>query len=157
MSLTFENNNVFFTTINRFMAKHIRGNHMLLVSFFCVFLFYIVRAIQMAGFKYQTQEKKRRKIEKLKNRVLERNWLNLIHLDEAECELNCKPIGMNYFATLRDRVIDGTSCLFPVDFVRQNHSGRAMCVDGICKVSSIRFYRFWYTEIVSSCFLPSSS
>lgn len=50
--------------------------------------------------------------------------------------MNCKPIGMNYFALLKDRVIDGTSCVFPVDFVQQNHSGRAMCVDGVCKVSS---------------------
>lgn len=86
--------------------------------------------------------KKKLKIEKLKNKCLSLflYCLNLIHLDEAECELNCKPIGMNYFALLQDRVIDGTSCLFPVDFVQQNHSGRAMCVDGICKVSYISIF-----------------
>lgn len=78
----------------------------------------------ITGFKY------RNKIRKI---IMLLNLLNL-YLDEAECELNCKPVGMNYFATLKDRVVDGTSCLFPVDFVRQNHSGRAMCVDGICKV-----------------------
>lgn len=51
---------------------------------------------------------------------------------------------MNYFAMLKERVIDGTSCWFPVDFVRQNHSGRGMCVEGTCKVradfSLIKFY-----------------
>lgn len=57
-----------------------------------------------------------------------------IFSDEAECELNCKPIGMEYFATLEDRVVDGTSCYSPVDFVKRNTSGRALCVEGICKV-----------------------
>lgn len=51
---------------------------------------------------------------------------------------------MDYFAMLKDRVIDGTSCSFPLDFIRQNRSGRAMCVEGICKVrnlfSLIKFY-----------------
>lgn len=56
--------------------------------------------------------------------------------DDAECELNCKPIGMNYFATLNDTVIDGTACYSTVDFARRNISGRAMCVDGICKVKT---------------------
>lgn len=41
---------------------------------------------------------------------------------------------MDYFATLADRVIDGTICSFPVDFMRRNHSGRAVCVEGMCKV-----------------------
>lgn len=96
----------------------------------------------MDGFKYQTDEEEEEEVENRKVKeqstiYVSEYCLNLIHLDEAECELNCKPIGMNYFALLRDRVIDGTSCLFPVDFVQQNHSGRAMCVDGVCKVSSI--------------------
>lgn len=65
--------------------------------------------------------------------------LFVFHLDEAECELNCKPIDMNYFAPLKDRVADGTSCFSPIDFVKQNRSGRAMCVEGVCKV---RFYAF---------------
>lgn len=90
----------------------------------------------MDGFKYQTEEEE---VEVENRKVKEQSTIYivciLIHLDEAECELNCKPIGMNYFALLRDRVIDGTSCVFPVDFVQQNHSGRAMCVDGVCKVS----------------------
>lgn len=55
--------------------------------------------------------------------------------DDAECELNCKPIGLNYFATLNNTVIDGTTCYLPVDLTRRNISGRAMCVDGICKVT----------------------
>lgn len=72
----------------------------------------------------------------------------LNYLDEAECEMNCKPIGMNYFATLGDRVIDGTSCLFPIDFVRQNHTGRAMCVDGVCKVRHTNFYQCYMISVI---------
>lgn len=58
-------------------------------------------------------------------------------IDDAECELNCKPIGLNYFATLNERVVDGTSCFKPSEFLklRRNHAGKAICVDGICKVS----------------------
>ncbi|TMW41616.1 hypothetical protein DOY81_013304, partial [Sarcophaga bullata] len=33
--------------------------------------------------------------------------------DDAECELNCKPLGMKYFATLNATVIDGTPCEKP--------------------------------------------
>lgn len=54
--------------------------------------------------------------------------------DEAECELNCKPVGMSYFATLGNRVVDGTGCTFPIGYANRKHSGRAMCVDGMCKV-----------------------
>ncbi|KXJ70926.1 hypothetical protein RP20_CCG022021 [Aedes albopictus] len=55
--------------------------------------------------------------------------------DDAECELNCKPIGMRYFATLNKTVIDGTPCSKPTEYFRRNNSGRGICVDGICKVS----------------------
>lgn len=80
-----------------------------------------------------------------------------INPDDAECELNCKPIGMEYFATLDDRVVDGTTCSQPVADVlskrqRRRHgrapddnlattsaspsaARRAICVDGVCKVS----------------------
>ncbi|ALC39280.1 CG6232, partial [Drosophila busckii] len=55
--------------------------------------------------------------------------------DDAECELNCKPMGMKYFATLNDTVIDGTPCQRPAEYYRTQSSAwsRAMCVDGICK------------------------
>ncbi|XP_037825711.1 A disintegrin and metalloproteinase with thrombospondin motifs 6-like, partial [Lucilia sericata] len=53
--------------------------------------------------------------------------------DDAECELNCKPLGMKYFATLNATVIDGTACEKPAEYYRSNYSGRAMCIDGICK------------------------
>lgn len=56
-------------------------------------------------------------------------------LDDAECELNCKPLGMKYFATLNSTVIDGTPCEKPAEYYRSNYKGRAMCIDGICKVS----------------------
>lgn len=64
----------------------------------------------------------------------------LYFLDDAECELNCKPINMNYFATLNDRVIDGTSCSYPSDHLKRNNTGRAICVEGICKVSNFEKY-----------------
>ncbi|XP_051858406.1 thrombospondin type-1 domain-containing protein 4 isoform X1 [Drosophila albomicans] len=55
--------------------------------------------------------------------------------DDAECELNCKPLGMKYFATLNDTVIDGTPCQRPAEYYRSKstYASRAMCVDGICK------------------------
>ncbi|XP_023031562.2 papilin isoform X1 [Drosophila willistoni] len=53
--------------------------------------------------------------------------------DDTECELNCMPSGMKYFATLNDTVIDGTSCYRPAEYYRSNYLSRAMCVDGICK------------------------
>lgn len=56
--------------------------------------------------------------------------------EDAECELNCKPIGMKYFATLNRTVIDGTPCSKPMEYFRRNNSKRAVCVDGICKVSN---------------------
>lgn len=66
------------------------------------------------------------------------NWVSLSLSDDAECELNCKPLGMKYFATLNDTVIDGTPCQRPAEYYRSNRStplGRAICVDGICKVN----------------------
>ncbi|XP_055643965.1 A disintegrin and metalloproteinase with thrombospondin motifs 7 [Toxorhynchites rutilus septentrionalis] len=53
--------------------------------------------------------------------------------DDAQCELNCKPIGMRYFATLNKTVIDGTPCSKPTEYFRRNNSGRGICVEGICK------------------------
>ncbi|XP_054741573.1 thrombospondin type-1 domain-containing protein 4 isoform X1 [Anastrepha obliqua] len=53
--------------------------------------------------------------------------------EDAECELNCKPVGMKYFATLNSSVIDGTPCFRPAEYYRSNYRQRAMCVDGVCK------------------------
>ncbi|KAI9579551.1 hypothetical protein GQX74_006088 [Glossina fuscipes] len=57
-------------------------------------------------------------------------WLRLI-TDDAECELNCKPIGMKYFATLNNTVIDGTMCFRPAEYYRYNYQEGAVCVNGI--------------------------
>lgn len=54
--------------------------------------------------------------------------------EENECELNCKPIGMSYFATLNDMVMDGTSCHRPAEYFTSNYRGSAVCVNGICEV-----------------------
>ncbi|GAB0094710.1 thrombospondin type-1 domain-containing protein 4 [Sergentomyia squamirostris] len=54
--------------------------------------------------------------------------------DDAECELNCKPVGLNYFATFNATVIDGTPCTKPAEYYRRNFQGRAVCVEGICKM-----------------------
>ncbi|XP_023159435.1 thrombospondin type-1 domain-containing protein 4 isoform X2 [Ceratitis capitata] len=53
--------------------------------------------------------------------------------EDAECELNCKPLGMKYFATLNSSVVDGTPCFRPAEYFRSNYRQRAMCVDGVCK------------------------
>ncbi|KAL9914968.1 thrombospondin type-1 domain-containing protein 4-like [Glossina fuscipes fuscipes] len=62
--------------------------------------------------------------------------------DDAECELNCKPIGMKYFATLNNTVIDGTMCFRPAEYYRYNYQEGAVCVNGICKVSEERLGLF---------------
>lgn len=54
--------------------------------------------------------------------------------EENECELNCKPIGMNYFATLNETVTDGTPCYRPAEYYTNNYRGSAICINGICKV-----------------------
>lgn len=53
-----------------------------------------------------------------------------------ECELNCKPVGMNYFATLNETVADGTPCNQPAEYFTKNFRGSAVCINGICKVIS---------------------
>lgn len=62
----------------------------------------------------------------------------LLFPEDAECELNCKPIGMRYFATLNKTVIDGTPCSKPTEYFRRNNSGRGICVEGLCKVCVAR-------------------
>lgn len=76
--------------------------------------------------------------------------LDPFFLDDAECELNCKPVGLSYFATLNDRVIDGTSCFKPSEYLklRRNHAGKAICVDGICKVS-LNAHPYCYDFVMS--------
>lgn len=58
--------------------------------------------------------------------------------EDAECELNCKPIGSKFFATFNNTVVDGTLCSRP-DIVRKNFKGRSICVEGVCKVSDFFF------------------
>ncbi|XP_070854221.1 thrombospondin type-1 domain-containing protein 4 isoform X1 [Drosophila suzukii] len=53
--------------------------------------------------------------------------------DDAECELNCMPLGINSFATLNESVIDGTPCQHPAEYYRSQLWNRAVCVDGACK------------------------
>lgn len=46
-----------------------------------------------------------------------------------QCALNCRAIGYRFYATLKPKVIDGTSCN------GTNDSRPYVCVDGQCKVS----------------------
>ncbi|KAJ8911031.1 hypothetical protein NQ315_015545, partial [Exocentrus adspersus] len=54
-----------------------------------------------------------------------------------ECALNCRAVGMSFFATLNKTVIDGTSCLHPITSTGKSapKGTRGICIDGYCKVS----------------------
>nr|CAI5863547.1 unnamed protein product [Callosobruchus analis] len=56
-----------------------------------------------------------------------------------ECALNCRAVGMNFFATLNKTVIDGTSCLYPATHTGRSapRGTRGVCVGGYCKVGGI--------------------
>lgn len=55
-----------------------------------------------------------------------------------ECALNCRAIGMDFYATLNRTVADGTPCSKPhTSHGRRAPSGtRGICIGGYCKVSS---------------------
>lgn len=121
MRSTLENSNACNTIIKHFVAKPILGKHTSkvrdYVPLFSIFMFFFPPRSNQTIY-------------------LNAKQFTAPFSDDAECELNCKPIGMNYFATLNDVVIDGTTCYSSVDFARRIISGRAMCVDGICKVKT---------------------
>ncbi|XP_045460910.1 thrombospondin type-1 domain-containing protein 4-like isoform X2 [Harmonia axyridis] len=54
---------------------------------------------------------------------------------EEECALNCRPAGMNFYATLNKTVIDGTPCNRPVSSTGKPapYGTRGVCVFGQCK------------------------
>lgn len=57
-------------------------------------------------------------------------------LDDAECELNCRPVNQKYFARLREYAVDGTTCYKIHNPPKGSNisSERAVCVEGKCKV-----------------------
>jgi hypothetical protein len=61
-----------------------------------------------------------------------------ILVDDAECELNCRPVNQKYFARLRETAVDGTHCLKIHNPPKNNASfDRGVCVEGKCKVSGL--------------------
>lgn len=65
------------------------------------------------------------------------NWLfRFAVLDDAECELNCRPVNQKYFARLKEYAVDGTHCT-KVHNPPKSGGGveRSVCVEGKCKVS----------------------
>lgn len=54
---------------------------------------------------------------------------NLNVLATNQCALNCRAIGYRFYATLKPKVIDGTSCN------GTNDPTPYVCVEGQCKVS----------------------
>lgn len=69
------------------------------------------------------------------------NWLfRHVVLDDAECELNCRPVNQKYFARLKEYAVDGTHCT-KVHNPPKNSVGseRSVCVEGKCKVSQANF------------------
>lgn len=67
------------------------------------------------------------------NRWIDLNDFSSVQLDDAECELNCRPVNRKYFAKLREYAVDGTSCN-STDGPTRN-SSKAVCVEGKCKVT----------------------
>lgn len=54
---------------------------------------------------------------------------------------------MSYFATLNETVIDGTMCTRPTEYLKRNYYGRAICVEGTCKVSFfLLIYIIYYIQ-----------
>jgi hypothetical protein len=61
-----------------------------------------------------------------------------ILVDDAECDLNCRPVNQKYFARLREYAVDGTHCLKILNPPKNNASfDRGVCVEGKCKVSGL--------------------
>lgn len=69
----------------------------------------------------------KKKISKFENSLISAN---------DECTLNCRPFGLNFYATLNKAVIDGTSCHYPMTSMGQMapRGTQGVCVDGYCKV-----------------------
>lgn len=57
-------------------------------------------------------------------------------LDDAECELNCRPVNQKYFARLKEYTVDGTHCTKVLNPPKNNVSyEQSVCVEGKCRVS----------------------
>ncbi|XP_066245264.1 thrombospondin type-1 domain-containing protein 4 isoform X1 [Euwallacea similis] len=54
---------------------------------------------------------------------------------ETECALNCRPVGMKFYATFNKTVIDGTPCYRPVTSTGKSapKGTKGVCIDGYCK------------------------
>ncbi|XKL66795.1 hypothetical protein PGB90_010215 [Kerria lacca] len=50
--------------------------------------------------------------------------------NKNQCALNCRPLGYKFYATLNQRVINGTPCKLHL-----NETG--VCVDGKCEVTTL--------------------
>lgn len=73
-------------------------------------------------------------------------WFFHIQIDDAECELNCRPINQKYFARLREYAVDGTHCSkvhLPPKSSNGNETSyeKSVCVEGKCKVSSCENFK----------------
>lgn len=55
--------------------------------------------------------------------------------EHNECELYCKPIDSDIFISMNQSVTDGTPCNRPSIYYTHYYRGKAVCVEGICKVS----------------------
>lgn len=64
---------------------------------------------------------------------------NKIFFLAGECILNCRALGMSFYAQLNRTVWDGTSCTRPLTHNMQltPPGTRGICVQGECKVSAL--------------------
>ncbi|CAD6997450.1 unnamed protein product [Ceratitis capitata] len=62
------------------------------------------------------------------------NWLGY-EKEHNECELFCRPSGSGVFMSMNQSVTDGTTCGRPAVYYTHYYRRKAVCVEGICRVS----------------------
>ncbi|XP_069963336.1 A disintegrin and metalloproteinase with thrombospondin motifs 10-like [Bactrocera oleae] len=65
------------------------------------------------------------------------NWLGY-EKEHNECELFCRPSGSGMFVSMNQSVTDGTTCGRPAVYYTHYYRRKAVCVEGVCRVSSRR-------------------
>lgn len=65
------------------------------------------------------------------------NWLGY-EKEHNECELFCRPSGSGMFVSMNQSVTDGTTCGRPAVYYTHYYRRKAVCVEGVCRVSNTK-------------------